>query len=67
MEEDPVSASKDTKTSSQKKAPPLLKRGQWTAVLSGVVAVVLGVGYLLLASILDSREMLPPPPEAMQF
>ena len=42
-------------------------RGQVTAILSGVVAVALGVGYLLLATFLDSREMLPPPPEAMMM
>jgi hypothetical protein len=27
--------------------------------------VVLAVGYLLLVQVMDSREMLPPPPEAM--
>ena len=62
-----LEATEAASTNTEKKAPPLLKRGQWTAVLSGVVAVVLGVGYLLLAALLDSREMLPPPPEAMQF
>ena len=62
-----LEATEGASTNAEKKAPPLLKRGQWTAVLSGVVAVVLGVGYLLLAALLDSREMLPPPPEAMQF
>ena len=46
------------------KTPPLMNRGRLTAILSGAVAVLLGVGYLALASFLDSRELLPPPPEA---
>lgn len=32
---------------------------------TGVVSVVLAVGYLALVQLMDSREMLPPPPEAM--
>ena len=29
------------------------------------MSVVLAVGYLALVQVMDSREMLPPPPEAM--
>jgi hypothetical protein len=29
------------------------------------VSVILAVGYLALVQVIDSREMLPPPPEAM--
>jgi hypothetical protein len=32
---------------------------------TGAFSVVLAVGYLLLVQVMDSREMLPPPPEAM--
>lgn len=32
---------------------------------TGVISVVLAVGYLALVQLMDSREMLPPPPEAM--
>ena len=32
---------------------------------TGVVSVVLAVGYLALVQVMDSREMLPPLPEAM--
>mmetsp|Transcript_19970 Transcript_19970/g.33547 ORF Transcript_19970/g.33547 Transcript_19970/m.33547 type:complete len:131 (-) Transcript_19970:293-685(-) len=40
-------------------------KGQGTAIATGVVAIILGVLYLYAASILDSRELLPPPPEAL--
>lgn len=37
-------------------------RSQWTAVITGAIALLLGVGYLLLVQLLDSRgEMLPAP------
>ena len=36
-----------------------------TAIVTGVVSVVLAVAYLGLVQLFDSREMLPPPPEAM--
>jgi hypothetical protein len=42
-----------------------LQKGQGTAVATGVVSLIIGVGYLFLASMLDSRELLPPPPEAL--
>jgi hypothetical protein len=40
-----------------------MQRSQWISVLTGVVAVLLGVGYLILVQILDWRggEMLPAP------
>ena len=38
-------------------------RSQWISVLTGVIAVILGVGYLILVQVLDWRggEMLPAP------
>lgn len=42
-----------------------MQKGQGTAVATGVVSLIIGVGYLFLASLLDSRELLPPPPEAL--
>ncbi len=37
-------------------------RSQWIAVITGAIALLLGVGYLLLVQLLDSRgEMLPAP------
>jgi len=40
-----------------------MQRSQWISVFTGVVAVILGVGYLILVQILDWRggEMLPAP------
>lgn len=42
-----------------------VRGSQITAIVTGVVSVVLAVGYLALVQVMDSREMLPPPPEAM--
>ena len=42
-----------------------LNKGQPTAIAAGVLSVLLGAGYLLVVQFLDSREILPPPPEAM--
>lgn len=46
--------------------PPVLEKGQGTAIWTGAVSVVFGIAYLVLVFFLDSRggEMLPPPPEA---
>lgn len=40
-----------------------MQRSQWISVLTGVVAVILGLGYLVLVQVLDWRggEMLPAP------
>ncbi|KAG2484232.1 hypothetical protein HYH03_016967 [Edaphochlamys debaryana] len=45
---------------------PLLKEGQGTAIVTGAISAILGIGYLVLVWMLDSRggQMLPPPPEA---
>ena len=41
-------------------------RRRWVAILTGVISVLIGVVYLVLISVLDSRgPMLPPPPEAL--
>jgi hypothetical protein len=38
-----------------------MERSQWVAILTGIIAVALGIGYLLLVQILDWRgELLPP-------
>ena len=42
------------------------KRGRWIAVLTGAVSILIGVLYLGLITVLDSRgPMRPPPPEAL--
>lgn len=45
---------------------PILKEGQGTAVVTGAISAVLGIGYLALVWLMDSRggQMMPPPPEA---
>ncbi len=42
------------------------ERGQATAIVTGAVAVLLGVAYLVLVRLLDTRgvTLIPPPPEA---
>jgi hypothetical protein len=43
-----------------------VKKGQTTAIITGAIAVILGVAYLVLVQLLDSRgtNLVPPPPEA---
>lgn len=42
------------------------ERGRWVAVITGALSVLIGVAYLVLITLLDSRgPMLPPPPEAL--
>lgn len=40
-----------------------MQRSQWISVFTGVVAILLGVGYLILVQVLDWRggEMVPAP------
>ncbi|MEB3173286.1 MAG: hypothetical protein VKL97_05420 [Cyanobacteriota bacterium] len=41
-------------------------RGRWVAVITGALSVLIGVAYLVLITVLDSRgPLLPPPPEAL--
>jgi hypothetical protein len=43
-------------------------RSQWIAVITGAIALLLGVGYLLLVQLLDSRgEMIPAPMGVFQI
>lgn len=43
-------------------------RSQWTAVITGAIALLLGIGYLVLVQVLDSRgEMLPAPISTLQL
>jgi len=43
-----------------------IKKGQRTAVFTGVISIILGVVYLAITVLLDSRgsTLQPPPPEA---
>jgi hypothetical protein len=41
-------------------------RGRWVAILTGALSILIGVVYLVLITVLDSRGPLqPPPPEAL--
>ncbi|MDS3859929.1 hypothetical protein RIF25_03815 [Thermosynechococcaceae cyanobacterium BACA0444] len=44
-----------------------MERPKWVAILTGVVAVLLGVGYLLLGQLLDFRGNLLPAPMEIIF
>lgn len=42
------------------------RRGRWVAIITGALSVLVGVLYLLMIVLLDSRGPLqPPPPEAL--
>ena len=42
------------------------RRRRWVAIVTGAISVLIGVLYLVLITVLDSRgAMLPPPPEAL--
>ncbi|GIL70454.1 hypothetical protein Vretimale_3602 [Volvox reticuliferus] len=45
---------------------PILQKGQGTAIVTGAISALLGIGYLALVWLLDSRggQLQPPPPEA---
>lgn len=46
--------------------PPGQRRGRWVAIITGAISVLVGVLYLGLIFVLDSRGPLqPPPPEAL--
>lgn len=52
----------DTPLSRRKPIAMSFDRSQWTAVITGAIALLLGVGYLILVQLLDARgEMLPAP------
>jgi len=47
-------------------AGPDQRRGRWLAIVTGAISVVIGLLYLILIVVLDSRgPMQPPPPEAL--
>ncbi len=46
--------------------PKTTFRSRWIALITGIFSVLIGIIYLFLIAILDTRgPMLPPPPEAM--
>lgn len=46
--------------------PPDIRRRRWLAIVTGAFSILIGVLYLLLILVLDSRgPLLPPPPEAL--
>jgi hypothetical protein len=48
------------------KPPVKDARGKWVAILTGALSILIGVAYLVLITVLDSRGPLqPPPPEAL--
>ncbi|CAK9263079.1 unnamed protein product [Sphagnum jensenii] len=75
-EEEEEEEEETSSTSAIKPSPPISEkrarakaaqeRGQATAIVTGAVAVLLGVGYLVLVRLLDTRgvTLIPPPPEA---
>lgn len=45
---------------------PTSRRGRWVAIVTGALSILIGVLYLGLILVLDSRgPLLPPPPEAL--
>ena len=45
---------------------PPSTQGRWVAIVTGALSVAIGVLYLALITVLDSRgPMRPPPPEAL--
>jgi hypothetical protein len=45
---------------------PAQQRGRWVAIVTGAISVLVGVLYLAMIVLLDSRGPLqPPPPEAL--
>eukprot|EP00218_Dolichomastix_sp_CCMP3274_P007689 CAMPEP_0170137978 /NCGR_PEP_ID=MMETSP0033_2-20121228/4569_1 /TAXON_ID=195969 /ORGANISM="Dolichomastix tenuilepis, Strain CCMP3274" /LENGTH=119 /DNA_ID=CAMNT_0010373923 /DNA_START=32 /DNA_END=391 /DNA_ORIENTATION=- len=44
---------------------PLLKPGQGTAIATGAISLIISFGYLAMAEFFGSRELLPPPIEAL--
>ena len=46
--------------------PPQARRGRWVAIITGGLSILIGLLYLALIVLLDSRGPLqPPPPEAL--
>jgi hypothetical protein len=46
--------------------PPGSGRPRWVAIITGALSILIGVIYLVLITLLDSRgPLLPPPPEAL--
>jgi hypothetical protein len=44
---------------------PEAQPGRWVAIVTGAISILIGVLYLALIAVLDSRGPLQPPPEAM--
>ncbi|CAM6051673.1 unnamed protein product [Sphagnum compactum] len=60
------SATRPTVSEKRARAKAAQERGQATAVVTGAVAMLLGVAYLVLVRLLDTRgvTLIPPAPEA---
>lgn len=44
------------------------RRGRWVAIITGALSILIGVLYLGVILLLDSRgPLLPPPPEALGY
>ncbi len=49
-----------------RQAPTPDRRSRWVAIVTGAISILIGVLYLVLISVLDSRgPLLAPPPEAL--
>ncbi len=47
---------------------PAKAGSRWVAIVTGAISILIGVLYLLLITVLDSRGPLrPPPPEALGY
>ena len=64
-QEKPAEAPADAPAASEETKSGGLQPGQGTAIVTGAISLILGIGYIALTIALDSRgELLPPPPEA---
>lgn len=64
-QEKPAEAAVEAPAASEQPTSGGLQPGQGTAIVTGAISLILGIGYILLTVLLDSRgELLPPPPEA---
>eukprot|EP00252_Welwitschia_mirabilis_P000607 TRINITY_DN1058_c0_g1_i1.p1 TRINITY_DN1058_c0_g1~~TRINITY_DN1058_c0_g1_i1.p1 ORF type:complete len:142 (+),score=20.15 TRINITY_DN1058_c0_g1_i1:149-574(+) len=60
-------SSTENPMASKPKGKEQIEKGQTTAIFTGAIAITLGIGYLILVQLLDTRGIMlePPPPEAL--